>query len=99
MGNTNDIEFEKIRRSGADYADVLLVKKVYADRGSRMRRRKWKLKHLDRQVDDDASSAGDDYEDFLQDLEEDETIRQGVNIFVDKEKLARQIEGGGGGGD
>ena len=114
-----------------------------------MRRRKWKLKHLDRQIDDDASSAGEDYEDFLQDLEEDETIRQvregvlgdvmwhhmawrdlvfawrlviwlrlvlsqskqslkpifmlqffdflifqGVNIFVDKEKLNRQIEGG-----
>jgi len=92
--NTNDIEFEKIRRSGADYADVLLVKKVYADRGSRMRRRKWKLKHLDRQVDDDASSAGDDYEDFLQDLEEDETIRQGVNIFVDKEKLDREMSSG-----
>ena len=57
------------------------MKKVYADRGSRMRRRKWKLKHLDRQVDDDASSAGDDYEDFLQDLEEDETIRQVRVLF------------------
>merc|ERR1712198_132758 len=92
--NTNDDEFEKMKRVGAEFPDVVLVKKVFADRGSRMRRRKWKLKHLDRQMDDGASSAGEDYEDFLQDLEEDETIRQGVNIFVDKEKLNRQIEGG-----
>jgi len=92
--NTNDDEFEKIKRSGAEFPDVVLVKKMFSDRGSRMRRRKWKLKHLDRQMDDGASSAGEDYEDFLQDLEEDETIRQGVNIFVDKDKLDRQIEGG-----
>jgi len=93
--NANDAEFEKMKRGGVEFADVVLVKKVYADKGSRIRRRKWKLKHLDRQVDDDASSAGGDYEDFLEDLEEDPTIRQGVNIFVDKDKLDRQIEGGG----
>merc|ERR1719369_1342973 len=92
--NANDAEFEKMKRGGVEFADVVLVKKVYADKGSRIRRRKWKLKHLDRQVDDDASSAGDDYEDFLQDLEEDETIRQGVNIFVDKEKLDREMSSG-----
>jgi len=97
--NANDAEFEKMKRCGAEFPDVVLVKKVYTDTGTRIRRRKWKLKHLDRQIDDDASSAGGDYEDFLQDLEEDPTIREGINIFVDKEKLARQIEGGGGGGD
>lgn len=94
--NANDVDFDKLRRSGSNFPDIVLVKKVYADKGSRIRRRKWKLKHLDREVDDDASSAGGDYEDFLQDLEEDPTIRQGVNIFVDKDKLARQIDGGGG---
>ena len=55
---------------------------MFSDRGSRMRRRKWKLKHLDRQMDDGASSAGEDYEDFLQDLEEDETIRQVIIVTV-----------------
>ena len=60
----------------------MLVKKVYADKGSRIRRRKWKLKHLDRQVDDDASSAGGDYEDFLEDLEEDPTIRQVPGMMI-----------------
>jgi len=96
--NTNDVEFEKIKRSGVNSPDVVLVKKVYLDSGRRMRRRKWKLKHLDRDVDDDASSAGGDYEDFLQDLEEDKTIREGVNIFVDKDKLENlknDAEGGG----
>ena len=59
-----------------EFPDVVLVKKVYTDSGTRIRRRKWKLKHLEREVDDDASSAGGDYEDFLQELEEDPTIRQ-----------------------
>ena len=67
----------------AEFPDVVLVKKVYTDTGTRIRRRKWKLKHLDRQIDDDASSAGGDYEDFLQDLEEDPTIREVRMISYD----------------
>ena len=37
-----------------DIPDVVLVKKVYADKATRNRRRRWKLKHLG--VDDDATS-------------------------------------------
>ncbi|CAN8190401.1 unnamed protein product [Coccothraustes coccothraustes] len=60
--------------------DVVLIKKSY-DRSKRQRRRNWKLKELER--DREASDTDDErqYQDFLEDLEEDETIRKNVNIY------------------
>jgi nonsense-mediated mRNA decay protein 3 len=96
--NTNDAEFEKMKRSGANFPDVVLVKKVFGDHGTRQRRRKWKLKRLDGDVDDNASTTtgGNDLEDFMQDLEEDLAMREGVNIFVDKDKIQKLEQQQGG---
>uniref|UniRef100_A0A803V6W9 60S ribosomal export protein NMD3 n=1 Tax=Ficedula albicollis TaxID=59894 RepID=A0A803V6W9_FICAL len=60
--------------------DVVLIKKSY-DRSKRQRRRNWKLKELER--DREATDTDDErqYQDFLEDLEEDETIRKNVNIY------------------
>lgn len=88
--NANNDEFEKMRQQQMNIPDVILVKKVFGDRSTRSRRRKWKLKHLDREISDDGSSIGEDYEDFLEDLEEDKTIREAVNIYVDKDKMIRE---------
>lgn len=75
-----------------DYVpDVVLIKKQYARRGNRY----WKLKrmakeHKDIEAGNDYSSrqqkqemerAEKDYELFLQELEEDDEMRQGVNMY------------------
>lgn len=68
-------------------ADVVLVKKIYADKSIRHRRRQWKLKHLE--VDDAASMDSTierDYTEFLEDLEEDPVLRQNVNVYKDTKK-------------
>ncbi|CAF1014561.1 unnamed protein product, partial [Didymodactylos carnosus] len=67
--------------------DVILVKKLYADKSLRNRKRKWKLKHLN--VEDAVSGTSNDrdYTDFLEDLEEDPTLRQNVMIYKDEKKL------------
>lgn len=80
--NINDPNFEALNR--ANVPDVILVKKMY-DRSNRKRNRIWKLKHL---ADDDMAFNTDanDYDEFLDELEEDATLRQHVNIFKDSTK-------------
>ncbi|XP_063243465.1 60S ribosomal export protein NMD3 [Bacillus rossius redtenbacheri] len=80
--NVNDPSFERL--DAARVPDVLLVKKHYGDRPARRRKRAWKLKHL---ADDRGSlnSANNDYQEFLDDLEEDPALRQNVNIFRDRD--------------
>lgn len=75
--NVNNVEFDKLDKSSV--SDVILIKKVY-DRQRRMRRRKWKLKHLNDQLLE-TESVENDYNEFLEDLEEDPSIRQHVNIY------------------
>ncbi|CAL4069883.1 unnamed protein product, partial [Meganyctiphanes norvegica] len=82
--NINNEDFEKINKDSVP--DVILVKKVYADKTLRNRKRRFKLRHLG--IDDDNTSQNKDYTDFLEDLEEDETIRQNVNLYRDETKLA-----------
>ena len=72
-------------------SDVVLVKKMYADKSVRNRRRKWKLRHLDAEGMD-VTSVNRDYTDFLEDLEEDETFRQNINIYKNPAKMAVQVE-------
>ncbi|CAG9134654.1 unnamed protein product [Plutella xylostella] len=64
-----------------------LVKKHYGEKAARRRARAWRLKHM---ADDlyDGSSANEDYNDFLDDLEEDPDLRQNINIYKDANKLA-----------
>lgn len=58
-------------------SDVVLVKKMYADKAARNRRRKFKLRHLDKDGMD-TTSVNRDYTDFLEDLEEDPAFRQNI---------------------
>nr|XP_003218214.1 PREDICTED: 60S ribosomal export protein NMD3 [Anolis carolinensis] len=60
--------------------DVILIKKSY-DRSKRQRRRNWKLKELERDREGMDTDDERQYQDFLEDLEEDETIRKNVNIY------------------
>ncbi|XP_048362028.1 60S ribosomal export protein NMD3 [Sphaerodactylus townsendi] len=60
--------------------DVVLIKKSY-DRTKRQRRRNWKLKELERDREGMDTDDERQYQDFLEDLEEDEAIRKNVNIF------------------
>jgi len=67
--------------------DVVLVKKVYAEKALRNRRRKWRLKHVDG-LHSGGSQSDNEYMDFLEDLEEDPELRQNVNVYIDRNKIA-----------
>lgn len=74
-------------------ADVILVKKVYADKSTRNRRRRWKLKHLDvEDVGSVDSTIERDYMEFLEDLEEDPVLRQNVNVYRDEKKFQQSSD-------
>uniref|UniRef100_A0A7N8Y4G4 60S ribosomal export protein NMD3 n=1 Tax=Mastacembelus armatus TaxID=205130 RepID=A0A7N8Y4G4_9TELE len=60
--------------------DVVLIKKSY-DRSRRIKRRNWKLQELAREGDGMDTDDERQYQDFLEDLEEDEALRKNVNIF------------------
>ncbi|NXV19817.1 NMD3 protein, partial [Cepphus grylle] len=59
---------------------LILIKKSY-DRTKRQRRRNWKLKELERDREGMDTDDERQYQDFLEDLEEDEAIRKNVNIY------------------
>lgn len=81
--NVNDDNFDKLNADAIP--DVMLVKKFYGhDKTARRRARLWKLKHL--AVDVDMNSENNEYNEFLDDLEEDPELRANVNIFRDKTK-------------
>ncbi|XP_053382843.1 60S ribosomal export protein NMD3-like isoform X5 [Mercenaria mercenaria] len=84
--NLNNEHIEKLKEE--KLPDVVIVKKVYADKKKRNRRRKWKLQHLNDELHNlDSDSVMNEYTDFLEDLEEDPTIRQNVNIYKDKNRI------------
>uniref|UniRef100_A0A7N8WSX3 60S ribosomal export protein NMD3 n=1 Tax=Mastacembelus armatus TaxID=205130 RepID=A0A7N8WSX3_9TELE len=66
--------------------DVVLIKKSY-DRSRRIKRRNWKLQELAREGDGMDTDDERQYQDFLEDLEEDEALRKNVNIFRDASKI------------
>ncbi|XP_021568659.1 60S ribosomal export protein NMD3 isoform X4 [Carlito syrichta] len=78
--NLND---EHVNKMNADRVpDVVLIKKSY-DRTKRQRRRNWKLKELARDRENMDTDDERQYQDFLEDLEEDEAIRKNINIYRD----------------
>ncbi|XP_064597134.1 60S ribosomal export protein NMD3-like [Liolophura sinensis] len=83
--NLNHPQLEQMRAD--KLPDVIIVKKVF-DRSQRIKRRKWKLKHLDSNLQMETASTERDYTDFLEDLEEDPAFRQHVNIYKDELKIA-----------
>jgi nonsense-mediated mRNA decay protein 3 len=87
--------------------DVVLVKKHYAKSNKRIKNRKWKLKRManerkdivatevldSRQARQEQERAEKDYEMFLQDLEEDEELRQNINLYkTDKATATAETE-------
>ena len=91
--NVNDPHLEKM--SGDSLADVVLVKKVYAEKSVRNRRRKWRLKHMEglHQAGSSGSMSdgGNEYNDFLEDLEEDPELRKNVNVYKDAAKISGEM--------
>lgn len=73
--------------------DVILVKKHYARKSRKSKNRKWKLKRMakehndivanddSRQAKQEQERAERDYELFLQQLEEDDELRQTINLY------------------
>uniref|UniRef100_A0A182PB58 60S ribosomal export protein NMD3 n=1 Tax=Anopheles epiroticus TaxID=199890 RepID=A0A182PB58_9DIPT len=80
--NVNNADYEKLKSETVP--DVLLIKKSY-DKTVRKQNRNWKLKHLNEDVAVD-TDIENEYNEFLEDLEEDPELRQNVNIFKDKNK-------------
>lgn len=90
--NINEPNYEKYERSkGKSVPDAIIVKKFYGDKAARNRRRQWKLKRLEIDQASDGSSANRDYNDFMEDLEEDPLLRKNINIYSDKEKMAKTM--------
>ena len=67
--------------------DVVLVKKVYADKALRNRRRRWRLKRMEGLPHVDTESCNNEMMGFMEDLEEDAHMRQHVNLYKDKTKM------------
>ncbi|XP_057300825.1 LOW QUALITY PROTEIN: 60S ribosomal export protein NMD3-like [Hydractinia symbiolongicarpus] len=78
--NLNDPNLELIKKD--NIPDVVLVKKVYGDKKKRSRKRNWKLKSLPME-----KAHKDDYDEFLEDLEEDREYRSVINIYRDRAKV------------
>jgi len=83
--NVNNPELEKMATD--KIPDVVLVKKHFADKALRNRKRKWKLKHMAGFPHMDTESCNDEFNDFAADLEEDPMLRQNVNIYLDRNKV------------
>lgn len=82
--------------------EVILVKKHYARKSRKSKNRKWKLKRMarehkeiggaedSRQAKQEQERAERDYELFLQELEEDDEMRQAINLY--KSEAPARIE-------
>lgn len=77
--NINNDEFDKLKEH--KIPDVVLVKKYYGSKTLRNRRRRWRIRTL-RKAETE-STVDKEFEDFLDDLEEDPTLRKNVNIYKD----------------
>jgi len=83
--NVNNDELDKMNTD--KIPDVVLVKKHYADKAYRRRRRKWKLKHMEGFPHMDTESCNEEFADFAADLEEDPGMRKNVNIYKDSSRV------------
>jgi len=65
--------------------DIFLVKKGYPNRRKKNKSRHWRLKDLPKEQDlgkkADINRAAQDYETFLQEIEEDPELRSQINIY------------------
>ena len=88
--NLNDMNFEKYARgSKSILPDVILVKKFFLDRATRRANRKWKLKRMNLESGSVGTTVNNDFNDFMDDMEEDPLIRANINIYKDETKAKR----------
>ncbi|KAH9314891.1 hypothetical protein KI387_023518 [Taxus chinensis] len=88
--NTNDMEMDKYK--GLNLPDVILVKKSYEERRQKKRGkpRPWKLNNLPIEVEPSSRGRTDDakedqdYEKFLEELEEDQEMRSKIALYRNK---------------
>lgn len=93
----NDADLVPLVQSGVSMPDVVLVKKLFPRRIQK-RARNWKLKKLEgveqtgpiRKAD--VSKEEQDYEHFLDELEEDKELRSQINLYKDESKVLKQVE-------
>ncbi|CAI0407869.1 unnamed protein product [Linum tenue] len=87
--NSNDSELEKYKN--LVLPEVVLIKKSYEEARLRKRGkpRKYKLKHLEMEVDDrarvDEEKERSDYEQFQRDIEENPELRFNLSLYRNKE--------------
>ncbi|EGV62341.1 ribosome-binding protein [Yamadazyma tenuis] len=84
--------------------EVVLVKKFYPRKSKKSKNRNWKLKRMarehqdiggaedSRQAKQEQERAERDYELFLQELEEDEEMRQAINLYKSTNPPVRDVE-------
>uniref|UniRef100_A0A7S1PHK6 60S ribosomal export protein NMD3 n=1 Tax=Percolomonas cosmopolitus TaxID=63605 RepID=A0A7S1PHK6_9EUKA len=89
--NFNDVALHKVKKS--KIPDVVLVRKVYAKKQNR----KFKVKKLPIQQTSSEEKHKDDFERFLDEIEEDEEIRGAVRLFKAKDNSSGGSSGGGAG--
>lgn len=89
--NINEPNFEKLQEKSRNIPDVIIVKKLFGDKTARNRRRLWKLRRLDVDAASEGTTANNDFNDFMEDLEEDPVARQNVNIYKDAEKMSNMM--------
>ncbi|UYV67260.1 NMD3 [Cordylochernes scorpioides] len=70
--------------------DVILVKKVYADRMTRRKKRTFKLERIPDMKEED--TVEDEFCEFLEDLEEDPQLRSNVNLYKDPQFVEEDLE-------
>ncbi|KAL5698898.1 hypothetical protein ACHQM5_029874 [Ranunculus cassubicifolius] len=82
--NTNEIELDS-------YSDVMLVKKSYEKTREKRggKGRSWKLKLLEKDVDEKMNS---EYEQFLRDLEENPELTFNISLYRNKEYQPADVE-------
>eukprot|EP00831_Metopus_contortus_P039677 TRINITY_DN3108_c0_g1_i1.p1 TRINITY_DN3108_c0_g1~~TRINITY_DN3108_c0_g1_i1.p1 ORF type:complete len:213 (+),score=43.44 TRINITY_DN3108_c0_g1_i1:456-1094(+) len=83
--------------------DVVIVKKCFVKRHSKRNRRIWKLKHIEKEAMEDKEITKkqlekneQEYEEFMQELEESPELRSNINLYRDEEAIAaltKQMEG------
>jgi len=82
----NDQDVKSLR--GKQLPDIILCKKAYVDYRSKKKRRKWKLKRMEIEEEQnpkrgDEEKAARDAQQFLDDLEEDPELWGQVNLYKD----------------
>ncbi len=89
-----DHNLENFIDKSSNIPDVILVKKKYIRGNTSARKRYWKLKHLDKEVDMGGKEDEKEkqYEEFLRDIEEDKDLRKNVNLYKDDEVM-KELEG------